>query len=339
MTAILSARQFNQSAALYDNHGRKIDYLRLAITDRCNLRCRYCMPPEGIRFIPHRHILRYEEMVRMIRLFTGLGIRKIRITGGEPFARRDCLPFLQQIRRMPGVRELHVTTNGVATAEYLNQLRELDISGINLSLDSLDPVRFRQISGKDCLDRVLRTFHGALRKKIPLKLNSVVLADTKDADLLGLAELARRHPVTVRFIEKMPFPGNMASRAIYRENLSNRLHRLLALQEISSPAPTTARLFSIKNFTGKIGIIEGHSRTFCQSCNKIRITPSGMLKTCLYDAGVLDLKAMVRGRQSDRSICSSIVECVTNRMADGRQVEKITACACRHQPSMASIGG
>lgn len=323
--------------ALSDNHGRKIEYLRLAITDRCNLRCRYCMPEQGVTFVPYSEILRYEEMVRLVGLFAQLGIRKVRITGGEPFARRDCIPFLQQIRSMPGIRELHVTTNGVATAPHLDVLQKLGISGINLSLDTLDPKRFRQISRHDSLDRVLETFYGALQRNIPLKINTVVLEDTSEEDLRTIAELARDVPVTVRFIEKMPFSGGNGRKDRIQEDLLQKLHRLLPLTEVRNSLPTTARLFSLPGFTGRIGIIEGHSRTFCSTCNKLRITPLGTLKTCLYDTGVLDLKAMLREGRDDRSIRQAIIQCIGNRFSDGLQAERRNGIG--HEPSMASIGG
>ena len=153
------SKSLNSHQSLIDNHGRSITYLRLAITDRCNLRCRYCMPDQGAKFVPYKEILRYEELVRLVRIFAGLGISKLRITGGEPFARRDCIPFMQKIIGIDGVTGLFVTTNGIVTASHLDELKTMGISGVNLSLDTLDSQYFKSLTRYDLLNNVLATFH------------------------------------------------------------------------------------------------------------------------------------------------------------------------------------
>ena len=327
-----------EERTLVDNHGRAITYLRLAITDRCNLRCRYCMPEQGVRFVPCREILRYEEMLRLIRIFTRLGVTKVRITGGEPFARRDCLAFLRQVREIPGVEHLNVTTNGIATAQYLEALQKLGISGINLSLDTLDRRRFWQLTRYDFLDMALNTFHGALHRGIPLKINTVVIEDTTDSDILSIAELARQYPVTVRYIEKMPFTGGSGFKKNHAGQLRSRLEALLPeMRIVDYRKPSTALVYEVPGFVGRIGIIEGHSRKFCATCNKVRITPLGILKTCLYDNGVLDLKALLRSGDSDAAVCRSVTACIANRFADGLEAE--AQAVHDREPSMASIGG
>jgi cyclic pyranopterin phosphate synthase len=327
-----------RSDGLIDNHGRRITYLRLAITDRCNLRCHYCRPPEGVPFVPHAEILRLEELERLVAIFGALGISKIRVTGGEPFSRRGCLPFLGRLRQIAGVKHLHITTNGVTTSRHLDELAALAIDGINLSLDTLDPNRFRSITRRDSLEPVLETLHGLLARAIPLKINSVVLADTSDAELIGLATLAREHPVTLRFIERMPFSGAVRSEKIVNGDLSQRLLRLFpALQECNAPQPTTARLFSLPGYAGKLGVIAGHSRLFCATCNKLRVTPIGILKTCLYDEGALDLRALLRDGSTDREIRAAIVSCVQNRFANGHEAERLSGREI--ETSMGMIGG
>ena len=323
---------------LTDNHGRSITYLRVSITDRCNLRCRYCRPEEGVPFIPHAEILTLEELERLVAIFCSLGINKVRVTGGEPFSRRGCLPFLARLRKIEGVRHLHITTNGVKTSRYLDELAAIGLDSINLSLDTLDHKRFWKITRRDYLDAVLQTMHGIIDRRIPLKINSVALNETSDKEIIGLADLARQYPITLRFIEKMPFSGIARPEKLVNGNLLERLKRILpAMEECSQDKPTTARIFSLPGYKGTIGLIQGYSRLFCKTCNKVRITPTGMLKTCLYDNGVLDLKRMLRRGADDQEIESAILSCVQNRCVNGHQAELNSKRAS--EPSMASIGG
>ena len=323
---------------LIDNHGRPITYLRLSITDRCNLRCRYCRPEEGVPFISHDEILSLEELERLTSIFCGLGVNKVRVTGGEPFSRRGCLEFLTRLRKIEGVRHLHITTNGVKTSRFLNELAAIRLHSINLSLDTLDHKRFWKITRRDYLDAVLQTMHGIIDRRIPLKINSVALQETSDKEIIGLADLARQYPITLRFIEKMPFSGIARPEKLVNGNLLERLKRILpAMEECSQDKPTTARIFSLPGYKGTIGLIQGYSRLFCKTCNKVRITPTGMLKTCLYDNGVLDLKRMLRRGADDQEIESAILSCVQNRCVNGHQAELNSKRAS--EPSMASIGG
>jgi cyclic pyranopterin phosphate synthase len=326
------------TSSLIDNHGRPITYLRLAITDRCNLRCQYCMPEQGIAPLSHDETLSYEELEYLVALFTGLGIDKIRITGGEPFARRGCLEFIQRLKDQTAIKQIFLTTNGVETWRYLDRLKEMGISGINLSLDTLDKQRFKEITRRDRLEQVLETLHGALERDILLKVNSVVTEDTGDEEILDLARLAQQHPLSLRFIEKMPFSGEDEISQLPEDQLFKRLGRLFPeLKECQSNAVSTARLFSGPNYRGTLGIIEGKSRKFCATCNKIRITPQGILKACLYDNGVLDLKALLRSGVKGEEIVAAVRRCLNRRHADGHETESVHCRAS--EPSMASIGG
>jgi len=324
--------------SLIDNHHRPINYLRLSITDRCNLRCRYCRPEEGVPFVPHEEILTFEELERLAAIFCGMGVEKIRVTGGEPFARKGCLEFLQRLRTIKGLRELHITTNGVETYQYLDALAELGIDGINLSLDTLDHRRFWHITRRDYFEDVVQALQAIIEHHIPLKINSVVLADTSDDEIIRLAGLARYFPIAIRFIEKMPFSGITRPVKLVNGHLFQRLKGILpALEEQSPDSPSTARIFSLPGFLGNIGIIQGYSRLFCATCNKVRITPIGMLKTCLYDNGVLNLKRMLRNGRDDAGIESAILDSIQNRCASGHEAEVLAKRAT--EPSMASIGG
>jgi cyclic pyranopterin phosphate synthase len=239
---------------------------------------------------------------------------------------------------MAGLESLHLTTNGVKTARFLDELADLGINGINLSLDTLDPKRFWQITRRDYLEPVLQTLQGAIDRKIPLKVNSVVLSDTSDAELVRLASIAREYPVTLRFIERMPFSGTVRSEKLEDGRILQRLERIFpGLEEDATTSPTTARTFSLPDFAGKLGIISGFSRLFCTTCNKVRITPLGMLKTCLYDNGALSLKELVRGHAGDEGISEAVVNCVRNRFINGHEAERNS---CRsEEPSMGMIGG
>jgi cyclic pyranopterin phosphate synthase len=327
-----------QAGGLVDGQGRRISYLRLSITDRCNLRCRYCRPEKGVPFIPHQEILRFEELERLVAIFCSLGINKVRVTGGEPFSRRGCLPFMTRLREIDGMQHLHITTNGVKTSRYLDKLAAIGLNGMNVSLDTLDQKRFWKITRRNYLEAVLHTIHGALARNIPLKINSVVLEDTCDDEIIQLVGLARDFPITLRFIERMPFSGTVRSEKLENGNLSLRLKRIFpAIKECITALPTTARIFALPGYKGNLGLIQGYSRKFCKTCNKVRITPTGMLKTCLYDNGALDLKMLLRSGAADNEISEAVVACVQNRFDNGHEAERFSSRTT--EPSMAMIGG
>ena len=327
-----------ETLLLIDNYGRAINYLRLAITDRCNLRCRYCMPEDGVKSISHEETLSYEELERLVRLFQGLGITKVRITGGEPFVRRGCYEFIRTLKQKLGLEQIFLTTNGVETYRYLDRLKEVGISGINLSLDTLSRPRFKEITRRDHLDKVLLTLHRSLELKIPLKINTVVMEDTGDEEIIALVELVRDRKISLRFIERMPFSGGVVDEQEPPQSLRERLQGIFpGLQEYNRGVTGTAREFRLPGYSGTVGVIEGRSRKFCATCNKVRITPEGMLKACLYDDGVLDLRELLRSGVKDEELVGSIRTCLNHRYADGHETE---ASSCRTgEPSMASIGG
>lgn len=328
----------SHSSKLVDTHGRVVTYLRLSITDRCNLRCRYCMPADGVEVMDRNEILSYEELLRISRLFVGLGVNKIRITGGEPFVRKDCVDFMQSLMSQTPDLDLRVTTNGVAVLPYLPRLKKLGIKGVNLSLDTLDRERFKEITRRDCLDKVLAVFHEALRTGVPLKLNSVVQEDTTDQELLQMASLVKENQVQLRFIELMPFSGKNNSNAKVTHSLEERLFMLFGnLKEVPSVQIETARMFKIPGYQGSLGIIEGESRKFCKDCNKVRLTSSGMLKNCLYDSGVLDLRELLRSGASDLEVVARIRESIMGKFSDGHETAKRQHK--KFEDSMASIGG
>lgn len=327
------------SDKLIDNHGRHISYLRIAITDRCNLRCQYCMPAEGIPFDGHDAILSYEEILRILKIAGSIGITKIRFTGGEPFARKDFMHLFEKAVEVPGIEQIHITSNGVSLAEHVQTLKSLGVSGINLSLDTLDAKRFFAITRRNYFKQVMNSIESVVEASIPLKINSVILDEFNTDEIVDLARIAQDKPVTVRFIEQMPFngSGNKVGDVWDGNKIFGELKK--AWPELESVACNsgTAKLYTVDGFAGMLGIINAYSRQFCKTCNKIRITPTGTLKTCLYDNGVVDLKAMLRAQLDDQFFKDAIVASVKTRFLNGHEAQ--AASASGQKPSMATIGG
>lgn len=328
---------------LFDNHGRTLDYLRLAVTDRCNLRCHYCMPEHGLDWLGRADLLSYEEMLRLCRVFVGLGIRKIRITGGEPFVRRDLMFFLKKLAEIDGLEAINLTTNGVGTAQFVPELKKIGIRSVNLSLDTLDRERFFKITRRDELPRVLATLDALLEHGFSTKINAVVMQGENDMDILPLAGLAEKMPVDVRFIEEMPFNGGDHATApqLFWDHfriLETLKSRWPGLEKCPDPPFSTSKNYAVPGFFGKIGIIAAWSRTFCGSCNRIRMTPQGVLKTCLYDNGVLQVRDLLRSGMGDAELAEQLFSAFQKRPKDGWEAEK----SRENSPileSMAMIGG
>ena len=328
---------------LKDNHGRTINYLRLAVTDRCNLRCFYCMPEEGIDWLSRSELMSYEEMLRACTLLVKMGIEKIRITGGEPFVRKDIMPFLTDLSRLPGLHEITLTTNGVLTAPLVPELKKLGVRSVNLSLDTLDRERFFSITRRDELPAVLNTLDQLLQHQVQVKLNAVVMDGRNTADILPLAAMTRELPVDVRFIEEMPFNGDshLYTRLAWDHVriLDTLRQQWPTLEKIPDGPYSTSANYRVPGHKGSIGIIAAYSRTFCGTCNRIRLTPQGQVKTCLYDNGVLNIKDLIRGGQSDAALESALLSAMGQRAKDGWEAEKNRK---NHEPvheSMATIGG
>ena len=330
-------------ATLFDNHGRPLNYLRLAVTDRCNLRCFYCMPEDGIRYMPKKELLTFEEILRLVSLMATMGISKVRLTGGEPFVRNDLMQLIRRLVEIPGIKDVHLTTNGILTAPYIPELKKLGIASVNLSLDTLDKERFKIITRRDEFDHTLRTLETLVNEEIPVKINTVVMEGKNIEDIIPIVELTRRKNITVRFIEEMPFNGEGAHQQTLRWSYKNILKHIEShyhiVHRISDPENSTASHYKINGYWGTFGIIAAFSRTFCGTCNRLRVTAQGTLKTCLYDDGVLDIKALLRSGESDTEIREKLIHAFNHRAKDGFEAEKKRR---DHQPaheSMSTIGG
>lgn len=291
-----------------DGQGRLIDYLRVSVTDRCNLRCLYCMPARGVEWIPHDEILSYEEIGRLVGIFAGLGIRKIKLTGGEPLARRGLESLVRRLAAIPGIETITLTTNGLLLAEELPALAAAGISGINISVDAAEEEIYQRITGRTGAAKALAAMDQALA--IPgmnVKLNCVPLG-INDSQLPLLAALAKERPIAVRFIELMPIGigRELAGRPEKRtREILESAHG--PLREAAGPEGNgPCRYFSLPGFRGKIGLISAISHQFCDSCNRARLTSGGFLKTCLqYDRGA-DLRALLRTGASDEELAEAI---------------------------------
>jgi cyclic pyranopterin phosphate synthase len=323
---------------LKDPFGRVLDYLRIAITDRCNLRCQYCMPAEGVQLKPRSEILSFNEILDLASIFVELGVQKVRITGGEPMIRKGVLTFMQALRKQPGLKSIHLTSNGFWSPEQIQQIASLPVESVNVSLDTLDPGRFQEITRRDAFHTVWDVIQRIETSSISLKINSVIQKGLNEDELIPLAELARTHDLDIRFIEQMPFNGELKQNEfISGDEMKASLESYYPQMEEIISSDTTSRMFRIPGFVGKVGIISGYSRSFCGSCSRLRLTPEGQLKTCLYDNGVLDLKNMLRSGASREQIRQAILAVVEKRKVDGFAAE--ADADLRVKASMATIGG
>lgn len=325
---------------LFDNHGREMSYLRLAVTDRCNLRCTYCMPAEGISYLPEKKLLSWEEMLRIVRVLNQLGIRKVRITGGEPFVRPGLMDFLLELAKIENL-EICLTTNGVLLENHLDSLLNLGIKNVNLSLDSLDSERFFKITRRNDFDQVYQNLMRMIEANFKVKINAVVMHGMNETDILPLVNFTKHHPVSVRFIEEMPFNGSgLVEEKLfwdYRRILSHIKTEFPHIEEVPMAYGETAKNYHVPGFMGDVGIIAAFSRTFCGSCNRIRVTSLGQVKTCLYDDGVFDLKEYLRLGVSDEDLKNTMIKIFSERPKDGFEAENNRKGVINE--SMTSIGG
>ncbi|MBS1718757.1 MAG: GTP 3',8-cyclase MoaA [Armatimonadetes bacterium] len=293
---------------LVDRFGRTHTYLRVSLTDRCNFRCTYCMPKRGIEWMPSKSLLGDDEVVRLASVFARLGVTKIRLTGGEPAIRKGFVELVGRIKAIPGVEKLLMTTNGTALRANAERLHRAGLDGLNISIDSLQPERFKTITHRDVLSEVLAGIEAALEAGIPVKLNVVVMPGVNDDELLDFVELTRSKPITVRFIEFMPFSGNewKADKVFgYREMRSVIEAKYALLQRDGEPSEV-AKEFRIEGFKGTVGFITSMTEDFCSDCNRVRLTADGRLKTCLFLAPKNSLRDMARTGSCDEEIAAAI---------------------------------
>lgn len=287
---------------LIDGHGRQVDYLRLSITDRCDFRCLYCMS-DKVKFVPHKDVLSLEEYLRLVKLFVSLGVKKVRITGGEPLMRKGAVWFLEQISRIPGLNELVMTTNGSQLEHQAHKLKKAGVSRLNISLDTLDKERFKQITRVGNLEKVLRGIASAKKEGFHnIKLNTVLMRGMNDDEATDLVSFAIREELDISFIEEMPL-GNIAhDRTLTYVSNESTLEGLKANFNLVRSAEHTggpAQYWQIPGTKTKIGFISPHSHNFCSSCNRLRISCKGELFPCLGQEGRTDLAELMRDVPDD----------------------------------------
>jgi len=323
-----------------DGYHRKIDYLRLSITDRCNLRCVYCMPPEGVPNLQHDDILRYEEILRIVRLAVAIGISKVRVTGGEPLVRKGAVQLIRDIAQTPGISSLSMTTNGLLLGPRGAALYASGLRRINVSLDTLKPEKYQAITGCDGFARVWQGLIEAHRVGLqPIKLNAVVMKGTNDDEIEDLAALTIRYPFHVRFIEFMPFRiDQQRTRFLSSDQVLDRLRAMGPLTPVTSlNSNGPAQHFQLPGALGKIGIISPMSHHFCLTCNRLRITAEGNLRTCLFASEETDLRTPLRSGASDAELIRVIRQAIAHK-PEKHALDQVITRKCISRP-MSAIGG
>ena len=306
---------------LIDNFGRQIEYVRLAVTDRCNLRCQYCMPAHGIDIVPRQELLSFKEMYRLIRVLTELGVNKVRLTGGEPFVRKDFVGFLEMLSYNDLLDAINITTNGALISHHIDKIEQLKkVKNINLSIDSLNREKFAKITRRDVYPEVYKTFKLLEKSSLNLKLNVVVQSGFNTDEIVDFVRLTKDKNVAVRFIEEMPFNGkgqrDMQENWTFKKILEE-IKTEFDVQEIQSEKSSTSRNYKVDDHLGSVGIIPAFTRTICNDCNRIRITSTGTFKNCLFDDGVFNLRDFMRKGASNDDLKQLFLSLVKEKPENG----------------------
>jgi GTP 3',8-cyclase len=300
------------TSAMIDGFNRKPKKLRISVTDRCNMRCVYCMP-EKFSWRPRTEILSYEEIARLAKIFAGLGIEKVRLTGGEPLVRPQVEKLVSALSKIDGIKKLSMTTNGLLLGEKAGELKSAGLQGVNVSLDSLKPSRFRAITGVNGLDQVKKSLKAASDGGFETKINTVVIRGKNDDELEDFARFAMVEGFTVRFIEFMPLDGSHlwdSSLVVTKAEMMKRLNTAgLNLQPLNNDPSDPARLYTLGDGKGTIGFIPSISETFCGVCDRVRLTSDGKFLTCLFEHPTYDVKKLLRSACTDKEIETYLVEC------------------------------
>lgn len=327
---------------LVDSFGRQIQYVRLAVTDRCNLRCKYCMPAHGIDIVPRKELLTFKEMYCLIRVLTELGVNKVRLTGGEPFVRKDFIGFLEMLSYNDLLETINITTNGALITNHIEALEKLEkVKNINLSIDSLQPKKFAEITRRDVFAEVYKTLELLEESTLNLKLNVVIQSGINTDEIVDFVRLTRDKKLAIRFIEEMPFNGKgqreMEENWTFNKIL-NEIKTEFNIQEMPSEKSSTSRNYSIEGHKGSIGIIPAFTRTICNDCNRIRITSTGTFKNCLFDDGVFNLRDFIRNGASNDDLKELFLSLVKEKPKNGFIAEANRTKGSVSE-SMSTIGG
>jgi GTP 3',8-cyclase len=307
----------SMATALVDAFGRVHTYLRLSLTERCNLRCQYCMPAEGVPLKPRDEILSYEELLRLSTLFISLGVDKIRLTGGEPLVRKDVVSFVARLGALGGLRSLAMTTNGLLLSSRLEALKAGGVTHLNISLDTLREDRFETITRRKGLEKVLNAIDDAVAYGYRPKVNCVILRDFNDDELMDFVALTRNRPLDVRFIEYMPFDGNAWSvgKFLPYAEAVEVIEQSVRLERLNDGPHDTAKTYRAEGHAGTVGFISSMSDDFCSGCNRLRITADGNLKVCLFGRSEISLRDAMRAGATDEELTRLIADAVLRKKA------------------------
>ncbi|MCF6214000.1 MAG: GTP 3',8-cyclase MoaA [Flavobacteriaceae bacterium] len=326
---------------LTDKFGRQISYLRLAVTDRCNFRCQYCMPAQGAAIVDRKELLTFKEMYRVTRVLSELGVDKVRLTGGEPFVRRDFINFLESLAFNDKLKSINLTTNGALVGKYIDTLEALGITNVNLSIDSLNKEKFNTITHRNAFDDVYNTLQNLQQSNINLKLNVVVIPDVNTNEIIDFIALTKNQDLAVRFIEEMPFNGKGLRETEQVWNSATILNHIQShykdIEQLAHKTSATSNNYRVKGYRGSFGIIPAFTRTICHDCNRIRITATGLFKNCLFDDGVFNVRDFIRNGASDNDLKKLFIETVSQKPKNGFVAE--AARDNKVSESMSSIGG
>lgn len=327
---------------LIDNHNRTIDYLRLAVTDRCNLRCNYCMPAEGINFARKEELLTTDELKRVSLLLVNMGINKIRITGGEPFVRKDLMELLRFLAQLNGLDEISLTTNATLIGPHIDDLKQLGIKNINVSLDAITKENFERITRRKNYNVVRENLFRLIKEDFNVRVNFIVLEGQNEEEIIPVLEEMKEYKVGVRFLEEMPFNGGSKTfekiKWDHKAILKHVSKYYPGYKKLESPITSTSINYQIEGHKSTFGIIPSFSRTFCGSCNRLRITAKGDVITCLYGKPKTNIRDLLRKEGVNQNIEYAVKQAIGSRAKSGFEAQATHELSV-FENSMTSIGG
>lgn len=317
-----------------DSNGRNINYLRVSVTDRCNLRCVYCMPEEGVKSLSHEDILRFEDTLKIIKAATSLGINKIRFTGGEPLVMKDIDKLIYETSKLPGIDDISITTNGILLSDMAVDLKKAGLNRVNISLDTLNRDKFKSITRVGSLDKVMESIYKCLSLDLkPVKINTVLMRSINDTEFEDFLNLTRELPIEIRFIELMPIGEGIKLYEQRKLSFMEMLKLHPELIQIETPKSSTAELYKLPGAIGKIGFISPVSCKFCSDCNKIRLTSTGTIKPCLHSEEEINLRKYLN---NEEMLTAALKSAILNKPLEHHLEEESVS---RSVKVMSQIGG
>ena len=334
------AQLVTQGPQIKDKFGRAFNYLRIAVNEKCNLRCIYCMPEKGIFFEPKNKLLTRKEIIRIVKVVAKLGVNKIRFTGGEPLLRKDLVELVSGAAETPGIDSINLTTNGILLANSAKSLKDGGLTGVNVSIDTLEKEKYTEITRRDYIDKACIGLEAAKGVGIPsIKVNVVALRGFNDHELSSFVQLTKDYPLTVRFIELMPFDAQQiwkTGKFFRAENIKAELIKLFPEIKTASGSATEFTTFNVPGYKGKVAVIPSYSRDLCGACNRIRLTATGQIRNCLYAKNNFSVRDTIRSGGSDKDIAGLFLQAMWQKPIDGWVAQET---ANNPTQSMTKIGG